>query len=68
MEIAKQHLASELTNEVSEIILGGIASGLPNKMAHELARVKERCFYNWITKGNRDLDDGKDTVYSIFVY
>jgi|SRR6185436_9178705 len=65
--IEKPHGLSNLTEDVAQIIYDGIKAGLPNRMSHELAGVKERCFYNWMSKGEKDIDENIETAYSIFV-
>jgi hypothetical protein len=64
----KVHGASELTPEVAEVIYDGIRSGLPNSLAYERANVQHRCFYKWIEKGTKHIEEDRETNYSIFVH
>ena len=57
----------KLTAELSKEICGYIAQGLTKKTAIDACGIAETTFYMWMRKAEKDLEDGKDNVYTQFL-
>lgn len=57
----------KLTDELSKEICKYIAQGLTKKTAIDACGIAESSFYTWLQKGEKDLANGKKTVYSEFL-
>lgn len=57
----------KLTKELSREICGYIAQGLTKKTAIDACGIAESSFYTWLQKGEKDLADGRKTIYAEFL-
>lgn len=55
-----------LTKEVIELVCGHIEGGLSNRDAAKLSGISETSFYEWISRGEKDKEKNKKTIYAEF--
>lgn len=60
-------MKTKLTDDKKKLILTGVAKGLPDLRCAALAGVAKSSFSFWQSKGQSDINDGKNTVYSNLV-
>lgn len=57
----------KLTPEVQHMICTGISAGLPKKAACAAVGVSESAFYEWLQRGEEDIEKCKKSLYAEFV-
>lgn len=56
-----------ISPEKRKIIMDCVELGMPYVYAGHAARISEKCLYNWINRGQADIEAGRETEFSIFV-
>ena len=58
---------TKLTPELQKEFCGYVSGGLTKKGAADAVCISETTLYDWLQRGQKDEDAGKDTVYSEFL-
>jgi len=67
MHKPKQGNPFAYTQEKHDALVAAIGKNLPYEVAAWHARVCERTFYNWMTRGKEDIQAGKNTEFAQLV-